>query len=443
MNLDAVVARITPTPMEREAEAKLLERIIDLLKPYPVEPVIVGSYAKDTDLSGNKDLDVFIQFKASTSRQELETEGLRIGKDVLSKLGVEYEIDYAEHPYVKGTLREHTIEIVPCYMGAGIMSAVDRTPMHTSYVRSRITGTGLNREIRLLKQFMRGISVYGAEAKVEGFSGYLVELLTIRYGSFIQALEAAMSWRTPIVLDIEGLWDDPTALPKFFPNAGLIVVDPVDRTRNVAAAVSRECLSKFQLKAHEYVLQPSEEFFFPTPKPVRKAQDLREALEARGSRFMAVVFSHGKLNANTLYSQLKKTVKSVSAEFKENEFRVFRSAVWTNERDISALLFEFEDWQLPELVHRLGPPIDADPANQEKFNEKYAGERPYVMDDRWVVDARRRHRTPDSLLEVVLAERRGFGKNLRGLGKPAVMQDSAVLEVDGQEWLRFLGDYLG
>ncbi len=442
MNLDAIVERITPTPREREAEARLLERIIGLLKPYPVEPVIVGSYAKDTDLAGNKDLDVFIQFKASTTRQELETEGLRIGKDVLTKLGVEYEIDYAEHPYVKGALGEHAIEIVPCYMDAGIMSAVDRTPMHTSYVRSRIKGTRLNSEIRLLKQFMRGIGVYGAEAKVEGFSGYLVELLTIRYGSFIQALEAAMAWRAPIILDIEGLWDDQSALPKFFPNARLIVVDPVDKTRNVAAAVSKECLARFQLKAHEYVLKPSDEFFFPTPKPVKTAKELKDALKARGSRFIAVVFSHGKLNANTLYSQLKKTVKSVAAEFKENEFRVFRSAIWTNERDRSALLFEFEDWQLPELVHRLGPPIDADPVNQEKFNEKYALEKPYVMEGRWVVDAKRRHRTPDSLLDHVLADRRGFGKNLRDLGKPAVMRDAEILDVDGREWLGFLGEYL-
>jgi tRNA nucleotidyltransferase (CCA-adding enzyme) len=37
---------------------------------------------------------------------------------------------------------------------------------------------------------MKGTGVYGAEAKVEGFSGYLTELLVINYGSFPKALEA-------------------------------------------------------------------------------------------------------------------------------------------------------------------------------------------------------------------------------------------------------------
>ena len=43
----------------------------------------------------------------------------------------------------------------------------------------------------------------------------------------------------------------------------LIVIDPVDSNRNMAAAVSRKTLTRFVLKAREFLKTPSEEGFFP------------------------------------------------------------------------------------------------------------------------------------------------------------------------------------
>jgi tRNA nucleotidyltransferase (CCA-adding enzyme) len=442
LNLEPIIRRITPTPKEHEAETKVIERVFGLLGKYDVNPIVVGSFAKDTDLSGNKDLDIFIQFPPSVSRDELEKQGLRIGKEVLGGMGVEYEIDYAEHPYVKGRLDEHTIEIVPCFSGGGIMSSVDRTPRHTTYVRGRLAGNGLNQEIRLLKQFMRGIGVYGAEAKVEGFSGYLVELLTIHYGSFIKTLEAARAWRLPQVIDTEHMWEDRLALPRFFSDANLIVVDPVDRNRNVAAAVSPECLAIFIVKSDEYVMSPSEDFFFPKPKPARSRDELKKALLDRKSRFTAVIFRHRKINTNTLYAQLRKTMKSMAQELADSEFKVFRSGFWTNESDTSAILFEFEVWELPELIHHRGPPLNTDPLNQEKFTKKYHDEGPYVKDGRWVVDTKRRHRRPEGLLSDIIGEKRGFGKNMREMDAPEILEDAGIFTVTDEGWVNFMNEYL-
>jgi len=44
-----------------------------------------------------------------------------------------------------------------------------------------------------LKQFMKGIGVYGSELRRRGFSGYLTELLVINYGSFLGVLKEASS----------------------------------------------------------------------------------------------------------------------------------------------------------------------------------------------------------------------------------------------------------
>lgn len=439
--LEEVLEKITPGREEHEEERRVLGEVFNILEDYPVEPILVGSLAKDTDLAGNKDLDVFIQFPSEVSREELEAEGLRIGKDVFNRLGVGYEIDYAEHPYVKGSYSGHDIEIVPCYSGARIMSSVDRTPLHNMYVRDKLEGTGLNSEIRLLKRFMKGVNVYGAEAKVEGFSGYLVEVLTIHYGSFMAVLEAARRWNAPEVLDPEGLWEEPEALPRFFTGCPLIVVDPVDRSRNVAAAVSEESFSRFVVSSDEFLESPSMEYFFPVEKPLRPVSELKREFAGRGSRFAALVFRHERMNVNTLYSQLRKTLKHAVSELEDREFVVFRSGFWTNEEDVSALLFEFSVWELPELMHHLGPPITQDSVNQERFTSKYGNDKPYIKDGRWVVDTRRRYRRVEDLLGELAETRRGFGKTLRQVGAE-VLVDGAIFGLGDDGWLRFLNEYL-
>ncbi len=131
------------------------------------------------------------------------------------------------------------VDLVPCYLvedASRLMSAVDRTPFHTKYVGSRIIGR--EDDVLLLKQFMKGVNVYGSELKVGGFSGYLAELLVLCYGSFAAVLQAASAWRPGQRLDLEGhgigRHDEP-----------LIMVDPVDPGRNVAAALTLDKMLQF------------------------------------------------------------------------------------------------------------------------------------------------------------------------------------------------------
>jgi len=443
MDLDAIKERITPGPDERDVEAKALERVLEILSAYPVEPILVGSLAKDTDLSGNKDMDVFIQFPPETGRQELERDGLRIGKAVLASLGVNHEIDYAEHPYVKGDYSGFTIEIVPCYKGPKIMSAVDRTPFHTRYVKDRIDGTDLRGDIRLLKQFMRGQSVYGAEAKVEGFSGYLVELLIIEAGSFEDALKMADAWKDMPVLDIEGLWDGKKGMEALFPEANIIVIDPVDSNRNVAAAVSTRALARFQLAAGRYLKAPSEDFFFPKPRKALPQDELLGLMRKRRTRFAAICFRHGKKNVNTLYSQLRKTAKHIEKSLTELEFIVFGADIWSDDENSSILLLEFELWELPALVHLFGPPASMGGEHTRRFLDKHGKGKAYVKDGRWVVDADRVHTSAETALPEIVKKRDGFGKHFRSMDDAKIIWDADILGVEDEGWTTFLSDYLG
>jgi len=194
---EAVLEKVTPTLLERksilDAAEDLVAQVTKTVKDYPydLEVRLVGSVAKDTYLK-EPDIDVFIMFPTSVGREELESIGLEIGRRTIAG-----EERYAEHPYIHGEFRGYQTDIVPCYKvrdPSSLKSAVDRTPFHTEFVKKSLP-EGRRGEARLLKQFMKGVGVYGAESRTQGFSGYLVELLIIRYGSFRKVLEAASVWR--------------------------------------------------------------------------------------------------------------------------------------------------------------------------------------------------------------------------------------------------------
>ena len=138
----AVREEIDPAPEERErlstAAAELVERCEAAVDDIGVDAdaLLVGSTARGTWTSGDRDIDVFVRFPADLDRERLEAYGLRVGDEVLPE-GCE---EYAEHPYVTGEFRGLDVDLVPCYdvpSATEIQSAVDRTPFHTACGRLR------------------------------------------------------------------------------------------------------------------------------------------------------------------------------------------------------------------------------------------------------------------------------------------------------------------
>ena len=93
-----------------------------------------------------------------------------------NSFGGESWVEYAEHPYVSGKIGKFSLDIVPCYGIENcekIISAVDRTPLHNEFLVLSNSKKNLSNDVRLLKKFLKGISVYGSDLKTAGFSGYL------------------------------------------------------------------------------------------------------------------------------------------------------------------------------------------------------------------------------------------------------------------------------
>jgi tRNA nucleotidyltransferase (CCA-adding enzyme) len=420
--LGEVLTKIKPRPEDlirlNSAVEKLIRKIECKARELGigVKVRVVGSAARNTWLKGEKDIDILLMFPESMPEEEMERLGIRLAREVAGSSGRE---EYAEHPYIRATFDGLEVDIVPCFEVSDpsrIKSAVDRTPHHQEYIRKRMTDK-LADQVLLLKQFTRGIGVYGAESKVQGFSGYLCELLILHYGSFMELVRSASEWHPGTVIDIEGYHERADYLQRLFAGQPLIVIDPVDRKRNVAAAVSLRSFGTFVHACRDFLRLPRMEFFFPHSPPPVTVSHLRRILKLRGTRLIFLLIHHGGLSEEVLYPQLRKTARAIQNSLVQRGFSVIRSGVVADERD-AGILLEVSPRRLPGVETRLGPRPPVDPSN---FIETYiSSERrisgPMVNDaGNLIFEIRRTDRDPVAVVKNHLSNCTGFGKDLAEL----------------------------
>ena len=279
--------RVVPTEEERSRLRETVAALTERAEAAVAELLQVGSTARDTWLAGDRDIDLFVAFPPDLDREHLEEYGLQVGHAVLPD-GHE---EYAEHPYVVGTYDGYDVDLVPCFDVAdatAIQSAVDRTPFHTRYLEDRLNDD-LADEARVAKQFCKGIGVYGSDLRTRGFSGFLLELLVCEYGGFRPLVVAAADWHPPVELDPESHGARETAAPSRNDEVGdadlafddpLVVVDPTDPERNVAAVCSAENVARLQHYARELLAGPRVDLFEPADPDPLDAAAVREHVAA-------------------------------------------------------------------------------------------------------------------------------------------------------------------
>jgi tRNA nucleotidyltransferase (CCA-adding enzyme) len=415
-----VLGRVVPGKGERKevegfrrrVEEGLTQRLRDAGLRAGAE--VHGSVAKGTWLAGEREIDVFVILDDSYDRGVLP----RVLDVVKGYVGEGWVEAYAEHPYLKALVDGFQADFVPCFRvdpRRVLISATDRTPLHTGYVVERLSAESRD-EVRLLKRFMKGVGVYGAEMRVGGFSGYLCELLVACLGSFEGVLERASSWGRGEVLDLLGDADG-NALRKRFGDP-LIVQDPVDPNRNVASAVSETAFWTLTAASREFLGSPGERFFYPREATV-DAPTLLEGIRRHGPSLLFVVVDDGGADVpDVLWGQLYKAEKAMAGLLAKSGFGVFRSAVWSDESSMHVLVFELAALVLPGTERRAGPPVRLE-GDGRRFLEAHLGAEdtvsgPWIEGDRWWVEARRAETDARRLVAAALGDGgRGIGVSRR------------------------------
>ena len=361
---------------------------------------------------------------------------------------------FAEHPYLEAFADGIRVNIVPCYDAkkGEWQSATDRTPFHTDYVNRRLTAN-LRSEVRLLKRFMKGTGVYGAEIKIGGFSGYLCELLVLHHRNFVNVLKTYAKHEHRMVVDIESHYEGRQNELNLLFKEPLVVVDPVDRARNVASAVQSRKLHTFTAASQAFLKNPSTAFFYPQETVPLTVRQLEQKLAKHESALVFVTFGNVEAVPDVLWGQLYRSQRSLAKLLSTNDFNVLRHAAWSDEKGVNVFLFELEQRRLPLVKKHLGPPLDKE-RECEHFLAKYMHNSsvvsgPYVDDGRWVVELQRK--CPD--VADLLIERLKDGGRRAGVAEKIshvlrkgfrvlVNEEIAKVYENNGEFAKFLTEFL-
>lgn len=471
MNYKEILKEIKPTKEESTLVHKIATEAIDCInnivkkEDIEIKAILVGSIAKDTWLSGSSenqrfsdiakskilqssDIDIFICFPLNTDLKYLKEKGLFLGYECSNYMNGIAEEHYASHPYLTSHINGYDVDFVPCYnidSAEELKSAVDRTILHTNYIKKHLKDTQKD-EVLLLKKFMSAVGTYGSEFKIGGFAGYLCEMLILKYNTFEETLKAASNWKNRTIIDLEKY-----GTAKLF-NDPLIAIDPTDKNRNVGAALQREKMAEFVIASRNFLDGDDEKkisYFKPIQREI-KCNDIINQFKDRETKTITISFDIPDVSVDSLHPQLRKTTQSITEKLEDNEFSVFKSDYWSDEENIAIFIFELNVYKQNKYYIHEGPKIWDKKACDNflaSHNDDY-----YIIEDRIVLNKQREFKTAKKFIKTVLTEENihiiKVGKNLKDLiiGSYEINSIKKLLKNknlnQNSDFLNFLDDFL-
>lgn len=382
MTEKTVLERYWPTDEEVEAAEKQFEAIRTFIDDeFDRDARLMGSLAKRTFIAGDKDLDIFVLFPTDIDETTLQEVGLDIGQAVFDQFDGTAHVEYAEHPYTNGTITTFDVEIVPAYKiedGESIKSSVDRTPLHTNWVNQTLTDDE-KKDVVTLKAFLKAQELYGSSLRQHGFSGYLCEILIAHFGTVDNLFaEATHHWGDQTIIDIEDHHPDglPDTLEQRFDGDALIVIDPVDPERNVAAVLNDENYARFIYRAWQYHTDKQTDMFEPSTVAYDTTA-IEEELESRNDAVMISMDRPDEVD-DILYPQARRLTKRLTDELERHGFRLFDSDLHITE-DYIRILIDPKSEILSDRVKHTGPTVFHNTEHLANFSAKY--DRVWVEED--------------------------------------------------------------
>ena len=406
--LDEIKGNLRPDGSLDEKAQDIMHIIQDQLdRQQPAATCVLGgSVAKQTYLKDNHDIDFFARFPASVPAgllSELLEEAL---SEVVKQYHTKLHRLHGSRDYFQFTVDDITIEVIPVIEIATAYDAqnvTDVSPLHVSWVAKHTAGDDyLCDEIRLAKQFCKAAGIYGAESYISGFSGHVLDILVIHYGSFLKLVSAAAAeWKDRAILDPENHLKDPLQeLNDAKVISPLVLVDPVDKNRNAAAALSKEVYDTFKTAAKTFLSTSNPErlrSFFEIKAVTRESIQEELAHLNRTGKHVALLYTWQPLpgKKDIMGAKLLKAHTFLQRAFKEHDFSVVKQG-W----NFSFSYFLVKDEELPELKELEGPPKQMKKAADE-FVNKHGEKAVSLKNERYVAQVKREFRDVTALAKAL------------------------------------------
>jgi len=282
---------------------------------------IGGSFAKNTLIkSDNYDVDVFVRF--DSKYKDISDILEKFLNNLSKKIGAKIERVHGSRDYFVARIENmpgyfEVIPVVRIKKPNEEINVTDLTYFHGPYVRKKIKN--LEDQVRVAKKFLKANEVYGAETYVKGFSGYAVELLIIKYKSFVKMLSELIKVKSDkrLVIDIEKHYKNSNEIFIHLNEAKIhnpvILIDPTYKERNALAALSQETFDKFQVCARDFLKNPSSRFF---EKKEVNIEQIREKSKSKKIDFAFIELKTDKQAGDIAGTKLKKFFDLIIREIK-------------------------------------------------------------------------------------------------------------------------------
>ena len=244
------------------------------------------------------------------------------------------------------------VNVVPCYdVKAGKwQSAADRSPFHTEFMLESLSGQ-MKDDVRLLKAFLKSNEIYGAEIARQGFSGYVAEVLVWNFRSFENVIKSIAKVKPNEVIG--------KSSKKF--DTSIVIMDPIDSNRNLAAAISEENIGKFVLSCRAFLKNPSINYFKSKPRKIS---------EGNLENVLLVSFNYKPRSPDIIAGQAKRAASSLAVQLELGGFKVLRYNTISDDKKTN-LLFLMQSLKIPENYVKDGPEFFGE-LDSESFVSKNA-----------------------------------------------------------------------
>lgn len=356
--LEDVLNEIKPSKNEVKTITKEINYFIKQIKCKDTKIVLGGSMAKGTWLKDKYDADIFVQFNYNKFKDKDISKELEKKLKNFKIIKLHGSRDYFQ---IENNI---TYEIVPTLnikKSEDALNITDVSPLHSKWVK-KYSNDKLKDEIRLTKQFFKANKLYGAESYIKGFSGYVLEILTIYYGSFIKLLKAVSKYKENEVVDISKHHKD-----VFFEvnssklTSPIVVIDPVQKGRNAAAALSEDKFNELIKISKKFLDKPSKEFF------TEKKLDLNKLLNKKNTLVLDITPQEGK--GDVVGCKIEKAFKFFERMLQRNDFEIINSNWEWDEKVI--VYFTLKDIKLSKNKIIIGP-NEKFTKGVEQFKKKYS-----------------------------------------------------------------------
>nr|MBI4156288.1 CCA tRNA nucleotidyltransferase [Candidatus Woesearchaeota archaeon] len=356
--LNQVLKEIKPSKKEQEAVNKIVKEVLSKIKIKGAKAVLGGSGAKGTWLKNSYDIDIYVKFNYNNFKEK------NISSILELNLKKHFNIEklHGSRDYFQVKKQGFTIEIVPILeikKADQAKNITDISQLHVEWVRNN-SNDKLRDNIRLAKAFCKAQNCYGAESYIKGFSGYSLEILTIKYKTFNNLLKNIVNWKQKEIIGNKDFYKKLNISKKQSP---LILIDPVQDSRNATAALSEDKYNILKGAARKFIKNPNKSFF-------EKKKFNIEELKKTSNKIIILDVIPLRKKEDVAGAKLVKCLEYIKKQLEFNDFKIKDHGFNWDKNAVFYFIMEKDN--LETTKKHYGPPIK-ETLRLEHFKEKWKG----------------------------------------------------------------------